>query len=288
MVLKNFLKDTAALILGSTVFAAGLCIFAYPLNMLTGGAGGIGIIINKLFGLPVGQAIILVNLPLFAAAFFVCGKKYTAKTVYSTVLFSAVIDIFEYAVPARYTNDPLLSAVFGGILTGFGMYIVLARSLVTGGSDLLAYIIQRIRPGKSINSLILVIDGIVVILGALFFKSFETALYSVLLIIMMTLVMGNQLRGRNQGAVFLIFSSDPESIKQIITSRLDRGYSVANVQGGHGGDTRKLIICAVGLKESAILRRLIFEADSNAFVIIGDATSICGNGFITPTKEEIF
>ena len=286
--MKNFFKDTAALIFGSAVFAAGLCIFASPCDILTGGAGGIGIIINKLFGIPVGRAIILVNLPLFTAAFFICGKRYTLKTVYSTVLFSAVIDIFEYLVPVRFSDDPLLSAVFGGILTGFGMYIVLARSLVTGGSDLLAYIIQRLRPGKSIDFLILVIDGVIVMLGAVLFKSFATALYSVLLIIMMTLVMGNQLRGRNQGAVFLIFSSSPQSIKNIITERLDRGYSVANVQGGHGGDTRELIICAVGLKESAVLRRLIFEADQNAFVIIGDAAAVCGNGFVTPTNEEIF
>lgn len=285
--MKSFLKDTAALLLGGGIFAAGLVLFAAPCSILTGGAGGIAIIINKLTGLSTGVSILLVNLPLFLAAFFVCGRKYTLKTLWSTVVFSLIITVFERLFSFGYTSDPLLSAVFGGILTGFGMYILLSRSIVTGGSDLAAYIIQRLHPEKSIDFLILVIDGVIVLAGALLFKSIDTALYSTLLIIMMTLVMGSQLRGRYQCFVFLIISQSPEKIQELITDRLERGYSVANVRGGTGA-SRKLIICAVSAKERALLRKLIFDCDPLAFVIISQAQSVCGNGFIIPSGEEIF
>ena len=285
--MKSFLKDTAALLLGGGIFAAGLVIFAAPCNILTGGAGGIAIIINKLTGLSTGFSVLLVNLPLFSVAFFVCGRKYTLKTLWSTVVFSLIITVFEALFSFGYTSNPLLSSVFGGILTGFGMYILLSRSIVTGGSDLAAYIIQRLHPEKSIDFLILVIDGVIVLAGALLFESIDTALYSTLLIIMMTVVMGSQLRGRYQSFVFLIISQKPQKIQSLITDRLGRGYSVAEIRGGTGV-LRKLIICAVSTKERALLRKLIFECDPHAFVIISQAQSVCGNGFIIPSGEEIF
>lgn len=133
---KNFLKDTASLIAGGTVFAAGLCVFAAPNDILTGGASGIAIILGSLFKIPLGLGIIIVNIPVLIAAFFVCGRRYTFKTLYAVVLFSAVIDIFELLIPARYGDNPLLGAIYGGILTAIGLFIVMKRSIVTGGSDL--------------------------------------------------------------------------------------------------------------------------------------------------------
>lgn len=283
--MKNFLKDTAVLILGGAIFAAGLCIFASPAGILTGGAGGVAIILNSLTGLPLGTGILLVNIPLLIASFFICGKKYTFRTLYAVIIFSFVIDAFEFAVSFRYTADPLLSTLYGGILTGLGLYTVMSRSLVTGGSDLLALLIQRLRPGKTIGTLVLIIDGFVVLAGALVYKSLETALYSMALIIIMTLVLDNMLHGRTQGDIHFIFTSEPETVKRRIKDELDRGFSVINVYGGYTGDSKELILCAVSLRESVLLRRLVFESDERAFIIIADANRVCGNGF---TKEEMF
>lgn len=268
------------------MFAAGLSVFASPNRILTGGAGGIAILINSFTGLPLGTGILLVNIPLIITAFFVCGRRYTLKTLYATVLFSTVTDMFSLVVPMQYTKNVLLASIYGGILTGLGLFIVMSRSIVTGGSDLLAYIIQRLQPGKSISSLVLIIDGAVVITGAIFYKSFEAALYSMALIIIMTLVLDNFLRGRSRSNLYFIFSKHPEKIKKCI-SKLDRGFSLLDVKGGYTGEKGTLIICAVTLGQSAALRRSVFEADGNAFIVLASADSVYGNGFTNPHKEVI-
>ena len=286
--LKNFLKDTAAITAGGIVFAAGLCVFAAPAEILTGGASGIAIIFNSLFGIPLGVGIMLVNIPLLTASFFVCGRRYTLKTLYAVVLFSAVIDIFELIVPARFEGDSILCAVYGGILTAIGLFIVMLRSIVTGGSDLLAYIIQRLHPGRSMGTLLLVIDGIIAVAGAVVYKSLEAALYSMALIIIMTLTLNTLLRGRSQGAVQFIFSQHTDEIKTCIDRELRRGCTVLSARGGYNNDPRDVIMCALSLRESVLLRRRVFEIDDKAFIIIADANRVCGNGFLRPEKEEIF
>lgn len=285
---KNFLKDTASLIAGGTVFAAGLCVFSAPNGILTGGASGIAIILGSLFKIPLGLGIIIVNIPVLIAAFFVCGKRYTLKTLYAVVLFSAVIDIFELLVPARYGENPLLGAIYGGILTAIGLFIVMKRSIVTGGSDLLAYIIQRVRPGRQMGTLLLIIDGVIAALGAVIYRSFETALYSMVLIIILTMTLNTLLSGRTQGAVHFIFSQEIQNIKECIDKELGRGCTVICARGGYNDDPRDIVMCAVNLRESVLLRRRVFEIDDKAFIIIADAARVCGNGFLKPEKEEIF
>ena len=279
---KNFLKDTASLIAGGTVFAAGLCVFAAPNDILTGGASGIAIILGSLFKIPLGLGIIIVNIPVLIAAFFVCGRRYTFKTLYAVVLFSAVIDIFELLIPARYGDNPLLGAIYGGILTAIGLFIVMKRSIVTGGSDLLAYIIQRVR------TLLLIIDGVIAALGAVIYRSLETALYSMVLIIILTMTLNTLLSGRAHGAVHFIFSQEIQNIKECIDKELGRGCTVICARGGYNDDPRDIVMCAVNLRESVLLRRRVFEIDDKAFIIIADAARVCGNGFLKPEKEEIF
>lgn len=278
--LKDFLKDTFAIITGSIIFASGLCIFAYPSDILTGGAGGIAMLIKAITGIPLGTGILIVNIPLIIASFFICGKKYTLRTLYCVVLFSLITDLFETLVPYRYSSNTLVCAIYGGILTGLGLYTVMARGIVTGGSDLLAYMIQLSQPHRSIGTLVLIIDGVIILLGALYYGSVETALYSMTLIIIMTLVLDNRLQGRTQGNLHFIFTQNPDAVKNQITNVLDRGFSVVSVTGGYTGQSREMILCAVSLRESPILRRLVFEADADAFIIIGDVESVYGNGFI--------
>lgn len=285
--LIEFIKDTAAIIAGGAVFAAGLCVFAQPGGMLTGGASGIALVLNSLTGISVGVWIVIVNIPLFIASFFVCGRRYTLRTMYATVLFSAVIDLFSALVKFRFDDDPLLAVLYGGILCGIGMFIVMLRSIVTGGSDLLAYIIQRRRPGRSISSLLLIIDGAVVLLGAAVYRSANTALYSITLVMLLTLTLNTLLRGRSQGAVQFIFSDKPDDMRKLINYELGRGCTVFDARGGYDNTPRTMIMCALNLRESVILQRRVFEIDENAFVVTADANRICGNGFAYPEEGEI-
>lgn len=286
--ISEILKDTFAIVIGAVVFSAGLCIFAAPSQMLSGGASGIATVLNSFFGLGIGIGTFLVNLPIFAAAFFICGKRYTLRTIYCCFLFSAVIDAFDTLVSFEYSGDKLLCALYGGLLMGAGLYVILMRSIVTGGSDLLAYLIQRRHPAYSISTLVMIIDGIIVVGGAIAYRSTDSALYSVLLTIILTLTLDTLLRGRAHGGVHFILSENADEIIKRIDKELGRGATVIDVKGGFTNEPKKMIMCAVGKRQSGYLRKIIFDTDPAAFVIIGNAESVYGNGFVTPTKEDIF
>lgn len=285
---RDLLSDSIAIIIGGILYAAGLCIFIAPHGMLTGGASGIGIVINHYTGISTGTLIFLINIPLFIAAFFICGKSYTLRTVYCCFLFSAVIDAFENIVSYSYTGEKVVCALYGGILMGAGLFIILVRSIVTGGSDLLAYLIQRKYPAWSISTLVLVIDAIIVIAGAIVYKSADSALYSIILVIVLTLVLDSLLRGRTSGNVYFILSEKSQEIGEKIMSELERGVTSVDVKGGYTGNKKQMLMCAVGKRQGAFLKRLVFSVDPNAFVISASAEGIYGDGFINHTKEDVF
>ncbi len=284
----DILKDTFAIIIGAIAYAAGLCIFAAPSQMLSGGASGIATVINSFTGLGIGLGTFLVNVPIFIATLFVCGKRYTLRTIYCCFLFSTVIDVFDYFVNFNYSGDKLLCALYGGLLMGAGLYVIMMRSIVTGGSDLLAYLIQRKYPAYSISTLVMIIDGIVVIGGAIAYRSADSALYSVLLTIMLTLTLNTLLRGRSHGGVYFILSQHADEIVKKINDELERGATIIDAKGSYTGENKQMIMCAVGKRQSGYLRKLVFETDPTAFVITGNAESVYGEGFVTPGKEDIF
>jgi len=286
--LSDFLKDSIVIIIGAIAYAAGLCIFAAPSHMLSGGASGIATVINSFFGVGIGLGTFLVNVPIFIATYFICGKRYTLRTVWCCLLFSAVIDTFDALVAFEYVGDKLLCALYGGLLMGAGLYVIMMRSIVTGGSDLLAYLIQRKHPAYSISTLVMIIDGIIVIGGAIAYQSADSALYSVLLTIILTLTLDTLLRGRSHGGVHFILSQDADKIIERIDKELGRGATIIDAKGSYTGESKKMIMCAVSKRQSPYLRRIIYDVDPSAFVIIGNAESVYGEGFATVGKEDIF
>ncbi len=287
-IFKEILKDTISVVIGALLYAAGLCLFTAPFGILSGGASGISIVLNHLTKIPTGTGIFLVNIPLFIAAFFVCGKKYTLRTVWACLVFSTVIDVFNALVTYRYHGDKLLCVLYGGIFMGVGLYIIMMRSIVTGGSDLLAYIIQRKNPAYSISTLVLIIDVIIVLGGALVYQSTDSALYSVLLIIVLTLVLDTLLRGRTHGTLYFILSDKSDKIQKEIMHRLERGVTAVDAKGGYTGAQKQMLMCTVSKREAALLRTLVFEIDADAFVIASAADGVYGLGFATHEKEDIF
>lgn len=287
-IVTDIFKDTFAILIGAVAYAAGLCIFAAPSHMLSGGASGIATVLNSFFGIGIGLGTFLVNIPIFIATFFMCGKRYTLRTVYCCFMFSAVIDAFDALVSYQYSGDKLLCALYGGLLMGAGLYVIMMRSIVTGGSDLLAYLIQRRYPAYSISTLVMVIDGLIVIGGALAYRSTDSALYSVLLTIILTLTLDTLLRGRSHGGVHFILSQKSDEIVKRIDKELERGATIIDVKGSYTNEHKQMIMCAVGKRQSGYLRKIVFDTDPNAFVIIGNAESVYGNGFVTPGKEDIF
>lgn len=287
---KLWLADTIFILGGSSIFGIGLQCFTLPNQILLGGATGIGTVLFHFFTLPVGLTVLLFNLPLFFICWRMLGGRFILRTAYATVLFSITVDVIGWLWPFTYTNDRLLAALFGGLLMGGGLSLIYARGMMTGGTDLLAILVQRVLPSVSFGRLILLIDTAIVVCGALVFRSVEVALYSALLTLVYSLVLENYLSGRARGKVALIFTEDETAAQQLQTqlqAELQRGTTRLSGQGGYSGVTRPILVLALGESEMPILTDIIKRQQHKTFILILQATNVWGEGFSTPEGDML-
>ena len=275
------------MIIGSLVFAIGLSIFTTPNNIIIGGATGLGTIINHLINIPIGFAIWLVNVPLYLLSLKFAGKRFTIRTFIGSTILSITIDIFDIFVKTTYTSDKVLATVFGGTLMGIGLYLIMQRGILTGGSDLAAFLIQRKFGSVSISKIILIIDSVVVALGSIVYKSFDTALYSTLLIIIYSFIIDYYLKEKSRAKVAYIFSKEPQKVLEEVIKTLGHSATILEARGGFSGDNKKVLMCAVFQRQSELLKRLVLDIDKDAFIIITEATEVLGIGFKEPNENEI-
>ena len=282
-----YFADFLYTLLGGGIFAIGLCVFAVPNNIIIGGASGIATLFNHFWSFPIGLGVWLINLPLIILTLIMAGRVFAVRTIACTTLFSIVIEIVDRLIPTTYTDEPLLAAIFGGIFMGLGLYLIMTRNLLTGGSELLAYLIQLKRPDKTISKLILVIDTIIIIAAAVFYNSVDSALYSEFMTIIYSLVLDNYLRERTRGRIAFVFSNEYDKIKNAVINQLERGVSIIDTKGGYTGENRTMLLCALNLGQAERLKKLVYSIDKNAFIMLTEATSILGEGFQSPGKEAI-
>lgn len=275
---KNFIADAVVLLLGSLLYAASVNIFTAPNDIAPGGLTGIGTILNYLFGLPIGTVMLLLNLPLFYAGGKVLGWKFLGKTVIATLMVSAAIDLSAPWAPA-YTGNPLLAAIYGGVLSGAGLALIFLRGGTTGGTDVAARIIRHYRPHLSMGRVILVLDLFIIILAGFVYRNVDSALYALIAIFASTMLIDNILYGAQMGKVIYIVSDHSHQLAQAITTNCQRGVTLLDAQGAYSGKNKSMLFCVVRRQEVARLRRVVYEADPHAFMVIAEAGEIIGEGF---------
>jgi len=283
---ETFLIDILSDVLGGALFAVGLSCFTSPNQIAPGGVSGLLVIINYIFGLPLGIGTFLFNLPLIAMAWIFLGRSFTLKTAKSTAILSLMIELAESFFP-KYTGDALLAALFGGIFMGAGLAAVFRRGSTTGGSDIVSRLIQRKYPHTPIGKLILYVDVAVVALSMIVFKNIESGLYGAVSIFTCSRVLDSILAGVHTGRMILIISEREKEIAGAIIDRLERGVTVLNGYGAYTGKERKVLMCSVRAPEHPKVMEVIKKIDPNAFIIICDAREILGEGFHS-VKEDKF
>ncbi len=277
--LKTVAKDSVWIVGGSLIYSFGLQCFALPKELILGGAGGVATIGYHLWGLPIGVSMVLVNFPLLLTAYFVLGRRSLWRTGYATVLFTVVLTVGEWIFTYRFAGDMVLSALFGGLIMGAGLAAVYHRDYITGGSDLAAQMLAGKVPLLSFGKWIMLLDGLVVLTGALVFRSIQIGLYSVLMIFVYTLVFDQFLEGRSRGKMAMIVTAHPQEVATRIDRLLERGCTRLQGTGSYSGEDRNILLCAVTDRQAAVLRSGILQCDPSAFVIVLRATDIWGEGF---------
>jgi len=274
--LKRNLADYSGITLGAFITAMGLGLFEVPNRIAAGGISGLSTVIHYLTGWPVGLTMLALNLPLFLAGFKVMGRDFEIKSLYGTITLSLFTDLVGYRIPPP-TADPLLAAIYGGLLCGLGLGVVFRCGGSTGGTDLAALIFTRYFPLTSGMGL-LFIDAVVITLAGIVFST-ELALYALLSLIIASRTIDAVQEGGGYAKAVFIISRRPEEIAQRILGELQRGVTGLEGRGLYTRRRREVLLVVVQRAELSRLKALVAEMDPRAFVIVSDTHEVLGEGF---------
>jgi uncharacterized membrane-anchored protein YitT (DUF2179 family) len=269
--------------IGSVVIALALDIFLVPNKIAAGGVSGLATILYHLFGVPVGAALLALNIPLFILSFRELGSRVFIRSVYGALVTSVFVEILTAHVLVM-TRDLLLSAIYAGMLSGIGIGIVLKAGGTTGGTDLVARLLHKHFP-VTVGQGLLGADFVVISLAGIFFNA-ELALYALLSLLITSKAIDLVQEGISFAKAAYIVSDYNEKIAGTIFKELGRGVTALEGRGMFTGEHRPVLICVVGKTEESRLKDLIYGIDPKAFVFITDAHEVLGEGFKNYRENE--
>ncbi|KPL85654.1 hypothetical protein SE18_17990 [Herpetosiphon geysericola] len=282
--MPGILRDYLVMTIGTLCIALALNIFLEPNNVIFGGVTGIAAMLKTLFGLPIGITSLALNIPLFLVGLKrLGGFVFGLRTIFATVMLSVFIDVTANRVGQFVQREPLLYIAYGALLSGIGTGLVLRVGGTTGGVDIVARLLQQwrgIRPGQS-----MLIASVVVFGAAGWIYGATPVLYALLLAFIETRVIDIVLEGFSDGRSALIVSNKPEAIRDAVLHDLDRGVTMLEGRGGYSGQERAVLMCVISQAEITILKKLIYNIDPRAFVVMTEAVEVLGEGF-RPAKAE--
>lgn len=275
--IKQFLIEVLGTIVGSFVMAISVAFFLLPNELSSGGFSGIATIFYYRLKIPMGITIASLNIPLFLMAGYKLGKRFFLKSLIGTISLSVFIDLLDkYKV---VTNDKMLAAIYGGLLTGIGTAIILKSRSSTGGSDLVTYIINKYNNKIELGHVITMIDAIIVILNVIFLKKIEVGLYSAITIYLMGLMIDVVFEGIFFSKLLFIISNKNQIISNEIQTKINRGITGIYGKGMYENKNKLILMCAVDRRDIANIKKLILSIDKDAFVVVTNSREVLGYGF---------
>lgn len=268
------MKKWLIILLGIFIMSISLTQFLEPYAIIIGGATGIGIIFKQLFNIPLSLTNILVNIPLFIFAIKIKGFAFVRDTLIATILLSFMLEITAF-IPEIKT-DIILASIFGGLLNGAGVGLVLKGNTTTGGSDLFAVILHHFRPHIPTARLMLILDIIIVVTG-IFALGITPALYAIVAIYIMGKTINIVLEGLDFAKAVFITSSNCTTIGLTLTAQLSRGATYIDCKGMYTKENKGMLLIVVATREINKLKEIVADIDENAFVIVNDVREIQGN-----------
>lgn len=287
---RNTLK-VLIILAGALIMAAGNMVFLNPYDIVPGGFTGFAIILNKVFipFITPGIISIILNIPLFIAAFKIKGFKFSLLSLTGMLGYSIFIDIIPLfnLDPKTITDNALLATIYGGILLGVGYGIIIRQGGSTGGSDTLASILRVKKPSLTFGTILLFIDAFVVLFSGTAFSikyggiqyGIPPALYAFLAIFLSSIIADYVVEGAKSSRAYFIFCADPESVSEAILSKLKRGVTSLHAKGMYTKREKDVLFCVVLRTESAALKQIIFEKDPSAFITSANTSEVFGEGF---------
>ena len=279
---KPWYMEYLLIIVGTALMATAITSCFDAAGLVTGGISGISILVKagtkSLYGngIPLWVTNLVLNIPVFLLAAKIKGIAFVKKAL----LGDLSLTVWLAVLPAwKLSGDFLLVALYGGLLQGVGIGLVFLGGGTTGGTDLLAAIIQNFMRHYSIAQIMQFVDGAVVLVGMYVF-GVERALYAIIAVYLVTKVSDGIIEGLKFSKSVYIITEKPDEVSRMVMEDLDRGITGISAKGMYSGQDKLMLFCVVGKKELVHLKEMIDEIDPNAFVIVGDAREVHGEGFL--------
>lgn len=281
--MKNKLKDILLVTVGSFIASIGYNSFFVENNIASGGVGGLAISLKELLGWNPSAFVLYLNIPLLILCWIFLGKSVFLKTIYGSWIYPIFINLTD-TLPS-FTNDPLLAAIFGSALVGFGLGLVFLGNSSTGGTGIVVQILNKYTP-IPFGLIIGFVDGIIVMIGFLAFNR-DTVMYSIIALVLITYIINTMMAGLDSHRNIMVISKKHDEIKNYIITVADRGVTEFPIVGGHTGVEKRLLMTTVSRPELQRIENEIIELDDTAFIIVMPATRVKGRGFSLQKNHRI-
>ena len=278
---RQLARELALMVLGTALVAAGTYFFKFPNHFSTGGVTGLAVLINAaLPALPASNVAAVLNLLSLVLGFAVLGRGFGVRTIFCTVLFSAMLAGLEAAVPlsAPLTDQPLLELLFGVLLPALGSAVLFNIEASTGGTDIVAMALKKVTPMDI--GMALLLSDVLIAGGTLFLYDIRTGLFSLLGLMLKSVLVDSAIESLNRRKSFMVVTRFPEELCQFITGRLHRSATYWTATGAYSGEEVTVVLTVISRGQAVVLRKYLRGLDPHAFMVVSNSSEIFGKGFL--------
>ena len=272
---RDIMMAYVQIVIGSVIGAAAYPTFLIPNNIAPGGLTGVATILNFLAGWPVGITALVLNIPLFLIGYRTMGKVFAFRSLVATALFTILIDVLPLQ---PVSEDPLLGTLFGGVVLGIGLGLILRGGATTGGSDMIARMVHRRFNFITVGMFLFALDFLVVLAAAVFIGSTQ-ALYAMIDIYVCGRVIDAVMVGFGGNKACFVMTDSWQKITDRVLTEIGRGCTWLEAKGAYSGTPRPVVMCVMSRQEMTTLKRIVQEEDEKAFMFITEAHEALGEGF---------
>lgn len=272
------IKSVPAVLAGNFLYALTITVFLLPAGLVVGGTTGIGLTLNHLWNIPLSAFVLVFNIAMLLLGMVVLGKAFVANTLLSTFLSPIFLELCQQLWGDRVlTDDLLLSTVFSGLGIGISVGIVIRAGASTGGMDIPPLILKKLFR-VPVSTSLYVFDFCILLMQAMF-RPMENVLYGLILVMIYTMVLDKLLLAGHSRTELKIISTKVEELREGILSKIDRGVTLLEGEGGYSKSPTKVILMVIANRELTKVEKIIHSIDPESMIIVNRVSEVQGRGF---------
>lgn len=275
---KRLWYDLFIDVFGGILIGAGIYNFAANAEFPLAGVSGIALILFRLWGVPIGLATILLNVPIAVGCYRTLGREFFVRSVRSVIITSLITDYIVPLFPV-YSGERMLAAICTGIFSGLGYALIFMNSSSTGGMDFVSMAIRVKKPHISLGRIVFALDCAIVLLGGVIFRDVDATIYGLIISYLLTVVIDKIMYGIDSGKMTLIVTDKGQKVAGKIDEYIGRGATILTGKGSYTGAKKEVVMCACNNKQMYSIRKMVKEIDPKCFIVIMESNEVVGEGF---------